>query len=49
MQSINRDTEIENKYMDTKRENGEIGTDTYVLCIIEITNERPLYSSENST
>ena len=28
MQSINRDTDIENKYMDTKRKNGEIGTDT---------------------
>ena len=51
----NRDTEVENKYMDTRGEgeggmNWEIGIDIYtLLCIKQITNENLLYSTGNST
>ena len=55
MQSRNRDTDVENKSMDTEGERGggmnwEIGIDRYkLLCIKEITNENLLYSTGNST
>lgn len=34
--------------MDTKREDGETGTDTGIRCPIETTNESAPYSSENA-
>ena len=51
-ESRNKDTDVENKYMDTKGEKGnwETGTDIYKLLYIkQITNENLLYSTENST
>ena len=55
MQSRNRDTDVENKRMDSKGErswgvNWEIGIDIYtLLCLKQITNENILYSTGNST
>ena len=58
LQSRNRDTDVENRHMDTKEEKGEggmnweIGTDIYtllILCIKQITNENLLYSPGNCT
>ena len=54
-----RDTDVQNKHMDTKGEvggrvgmNWEIGINIYtllILCIKYITNENLLYSTGNST
>ena len=56
LQSRNRDTDVENKCMDTKEEGGgmnwEIGIDIYILstvCIKQISNENLLYSTRNFT
>ena len=57
LQSINRDTDIGNKCVNTKGKgeggrNWEIGIDIYtrfILCIKQITNENLLYSTGNST
>ena len=57
LQSRNRDTDVENKHMNTKGEKGdgmnwEIGIDIYTLLVLgikEITNENLLYSTGNST
>ena len=56
LQSRNRDTDVENKRMNNKRERGarriEIGIDTYMLLIPyikSITNEDLLCSTGNST
>ena len=58
VQSRNRDTDIENKCMDTKGERGwggrnwQIGIDIYTLLLLsikQITNENILYTTGNST
>lgn len=41
LQNRNRDTDIENKYIDTKRDrharrNWEVGTDRYILLILSV-------------
>ena len=51
-ESRNKDTDVENKCMDTKGEKGnwETGMDIYKLLYIkQRTNENLLYSTENST
>ena len=55
LKSRNRDTDVENKPMNTKekrwsRMNWDVGVDIYtVLCIKQITNENRLYSTGNSS
>ena len=55
MQSRDRDTDVQNKCMDTKRERRdgmkwELGTDVYApLRVKQVTNENGLHSIENST
>ena len=55
LQSRNRDTDVENKRMDTRAGGGGagnwgIGSDIYtILRIKQITNENLLYSTGNST
>ena len=59
MQGRNRDTDIQNKWMNTKGEKGswdELGDwychkyiDIYTLCLKQITNENLMYSIGNST
>ena len=55
LQNRNRLTDIENKLVVAKGwgragMDGEIGIDMYTLiCIKQITNENPLYSTGNST
>ena len=57
LQRRNRDTDIENKHIDTKGEredgmNWEVETDIYtplILCIKKITNENLPYRTGNST
>ena len=55
MQSINRDTDAEDKLMGAKqRGKGEVNWETGIdiqtlLCMKQITNENLLYSTRNST